>query len=536
MTGALLLLSVLLPLGMLAALAWPRGRRHVPRLLALAPLPAIAAALLGAGAPPLVLDADRLRFTLGLDLPSALLMGLAALLWSAAGLAVRATLARQPGAARFAAWWLLTMAGSLGVFPALDLIGFYLAFAVASLAAFGLVIHDRTPAARRAASVMLLLAVLGEICLLVAFALLAGAAPGESLAIAEVLPALAASPWRGLTVALLIAGFGLKAGLVPLHVWLPLAHPAAPAPASAVLSGALIKAGVVGLLRFLPADGSLSDWGTVLTALGFVTAFHGVLVGVTQANPKTVLAYSSVSQMGVVAAALGLGLSTGQAAAPLAVAFYAGHHVLAKGALFLGTAAAGGHRALWLWPALVLALGFGGLPLTGGALAKAAVKEQFAGNLAGLLAALSAMGSTVLMLHACRRLAAKADPAACPPKLLRAAWLGLAAAALLLPWALQAPLGLGDPRATLAPAELAKALVPVLLGAGLALALRRWGRRLPKVPEGDLLLPMERLARRAAPLGAGMLRAEAALRAWPAAGIALLLVVAALLLALRGPP
>jgi hypothetical protein len=210
--------------------------------------------------------------------------------------------------------------------------------------------------------------------------------------------------------------------------------------------------------------------------------------------------------------------------------------VLAKGALFLGSAAAGGHRALWLWPALVLALGFGGLPPTGGALAKDAVKDLFDGGLAASLAFLSAAGSTLLMLHACARLAAKADPAARPPRLLRAAWLGLAAAALLLPWALYAPLGLGDPWATLAPSALAKALAPVLLGAGLALALRRWGGRLPRVPEGDLLLPAERLARRAAPLGALLLRAEAALRALPAAGIALLLVAAALLLALGAPP
>ena len=97
-------------------------------------------------------------------------------------------------------------------------------------------------------------------------------------------------------------------GLVPLHVWLPLAHPAAPMPASAVLSGAIIKAGVIGLIRFLPLDGSLADWSAGLTSLGLVTAFYAVAVGITQANPKTVLAYSSVSQMGFVAAVLGAGL------------------------------------------------------------------------------------------------------------------------------------------------------------------------------------------------------------------------------------
>ena len=347
MTRILLLAAVLVPLLMLIACIWRRARDRMPGLLWLAPLPALAAALFAAGGPPLVLDAARLRFTLLLDTPSALLLGVAALLWSAAGLYAYGYLGRQP---RFAVWWLITLFGSLGVFIAGDLLSFYLAFAAVSLAAFGLIVFDRTPAARRAGSVTLLLAVLGEVCLLLAFALLAEAAPGDSIAIADVVTALPAMPARNLAIALLVAGFGLKAGLVPLHVWLPLAHPAAPMPASAVLSGAIVKAGVIGLIRFLPADGSLSDWGMVLAVLGFVTAFWGVGCGIVQANPKTVLAYSSVSQMGVVAAALGMGLAQGDPATPLAVAFYAAHHVLAKGALFLGVgvpATMGGRRAVW---------------------------------------------------------------------------------------------------------------------------------------------------------------------------------------------
>ena len=72
-----------------------------------------------------------------------------------------------------------------------------------------------------------------------------------------------AAPGRDLIIGLLLAGFGLKAGLVPLHVWLPLAHPAAPMPASAVLSGAIIKAGIIGLIRFLPRGGALPEWGVV---------------------------------------------------------------------------------------------------------------------------------------------------------------------------------------------------------------------------------------------------------------------------------
>ncbi len=262
---------------------------------------------------------------------------------------------------------------------------------------------------------------LGEAALLAGFALLAAFAPGDSLAIADVLPALAAAPLRDLAIAMLVIGFGLKAGLVPLHVWLPLAHPAAPMPASAVLSGAIIKAGIIGLIRFLPIEATPAGWGQVLAVLGFVTAFWGVAVGITQRNPKTVLAYSSVSQMGVVVAAIGMGLMGGIGTTPASAAFYAMHHVLAKGALFLavGVAAMAGGRARWLvlGPAVVLALGFGGMPLTGGWLAKEAVKAELGSGLAGTLSALSAAGSTLLMLHFARRLAAglAEDAAARPP-------------------------------------------------------------------------------------------------------------------------
>jgi formate hydrogenlyase subunit 3/multisubunit Na+/H+ antiporter MnhD subunit len=168
--------------------------------------------------------------------------------------------------------------------------------------------------------------VLGEICLLLGFALLHAAAPGDSLAIRDVVAALPAAPARAWIVTLLILGFGLKAGLVPLHVWLPLAHPAAPMPASAVLSGAIVKAGIIGLIRFLPFGESLPGWGEVLAAMGLFTAFYGVAIGITQANPKTVLAYSSVSQMGVTVAVLGLALAAGEAGWTRLAAFYAVHH------------------------------------------------------------------------------------------------------------------------------------------------------------------------------------------------------------------
>jgi formate hydrogenlyase subunit 3/multisubunit Na+/H+ antiporter MnhD subunit len=146
-SALLLPATLLVPLLMLAACLSDAARRAMPRLLWLAPLPGLAAALLATGAPPLVLDGERLRFTLALDGPASLLLGSAALLWSAAGAYAAAYLPREDATPRFACWWLLTLAGSLGVFVAGDLVSFYLAFALVSLAAYGLVIHDRTPRA-----------------------------------------------------------------------------------------------------------------------------------------------------------------------------------------------------------------------------------------------------------------------------------------------------------------------------------------------------------------------------------------------------
>src|SRR5699024_2367349 len=147
-----------------------------------------------------------------------------------------------------------------------------------------------------------------------------------------------------------LVGFGVKAGTVPLHVWLPLAHPAAPPAASAVLSGAMVKAGLVGWLRLLPSgpdqtgltDGAIPQtvaiFGWVLLVSALAGGFASAVLGVLQNDPKVVLAYSTISQMGFTTAVVAVGLiepEFGDVTAAAAV-LYAVHHGLAKGALFLG--------------------------------------------------------------------------------------------------------------------------------------------------------------------------------------------------------
>ena len=521
----LLFLALATPLAMLLACVSQAARDRMPRLLALAPAPALVAALLAPTGTTLVLPEPPFRMTLALDPPGAMLLGVAALLWIAAGASASTYLRGDPNAGRFAEWWLLTLAGNLGVFLAADLVSFYLTYSVVSLAAYGLIVHDGTRESLRAGVIYVALAVLGEAFLLMALVFMAQAPPEGGLLIRDAVAALPTSPWRNASLALLMLGLGLKIGLVPGHVWMPLAYSAAPIPAAAVLSGAAVKAGLIGFIRFLPLGVAVPQWGEALATAGLFSAFYGVAIGITQDNPKTVLAYSSVSQMGLLAAALGMGLATGDTRTALATSFSAAHHILVKGGLFLaiGATAAKGAR-LWpvVIPAAVLALGLGGLPFTGGMLAKLALKAQFGEDVVGMLATLSAAGSTVLMLHFLHRLMqTTARDGQAPRTGSTWTWLVMACAAVAVPWALYPMAESGTSLEALAPGILWASLWPVLLGTLLAVGL--WGRRdrLPSVPVGDVVVAGERAMQAAASWGPAIDRTDGYLRQWPVASLAL---------------
>jgi hypothetical protein len=178
-------------------------------------------------------------------------------------------------------------------------------------------------------------------------------------------------------------------------------------------------------------------------------------------------------------------------------------------------------------PVAVLALGLGGLPLTGGALAKLAVKGQFGEGIVGTLATLSAATSTLLMLHFLRRLVQAAPRAshAAPSAGLNWPWLIMAFAAVAVPWALYPTAESGTLLEALAPAKLWAALWPVLIGGVLALGLWRWGHHLPRVPEGDVVVVGEAALRTTVPWGEPMERGDGYLRQWPVASLSLLTLV-----------
>ena len=534
----LLGLALALPLVMLLACISKRIRESMPALLGVAPVPALIASLLAARQSQLEIGTGRVRLTLALDAPGAILLGVAAVLWIAAGIYATSYMRDTPNRGRFVVCWLMAAAGCLGVFVAADMVSLYFLLALLTLGACGMVLHDETPRAWRSSAYYLGLALIGETLVLIGMVMLAAAIPGNSLLIRDAAAVLPSLPQRDLILALLVTGLGLKAGLVPLHVWMPLAHAAAPVPASAVLSGAVVKVGIIGLIRFLPFESALPDWGLALTAAGLFTAFYGVAIGITQAHPKAVLAYSSVSQMGVIIAVLGMGLSAGDATAPLAAAYYASHHVLVKGALFLAVgviAVTGVRRAWWiLVPAAVLALSLGGLPFTGGAIAKYAVKGPLGQGLVGALANASAAGTTLLMLHFVLRLrlaaAKEADAVASIGLVLP--WAAIALAAVLVPWGMYLSLPSDTVFNPLAPKALWAALWPVLIGAALAVASARWGNRLPRIPEGDIAVAIDALVRAAPGWGGRFERVDSVLREWPVAGVSLLVVAIALGVAL----
>lgn len=221
---------------------------------------------------------------------------------------------------------------------------FLAAWEAMSLASFFLVAFDhQRPEVRSAAWIYLLACHLGGACLFALF-LLAGQFCG-SLDFADFTPLAAAGPGLALTLFLLaLLGFGTKAGLLPLHVWLPDAHPAAPSHVSALMSGVMVKTGVYGILRLLtllPAPPAW--WGLLLAALGILGALFGIAMALLQGDVKRCLAYSTVENVGIIFLGLGLGVyGVGEGRPGIAVLGFAGgllhlwNHALFKGLMFLG--------------------------------------------------------------------------------------------------------------------------------------------------------------------------------------------------------
>jgi hydrogenase-4 component B len=416
------------------------------------------------------------------DLVTRAFLGFTALLWACASVYACASHQQDPRRLRFFGFWLLALSGNLLLVMAQDGASFYVGFTLMSLSAYGLVVHQGGSGPRQAGRLYLQLAIVGEM-LLYAGLLLRIFEAGGTYGFAD----WQAAPIGGLTAVLLLVGFGLKAGFWPLHVWLPLAHPAAPAAASAVLSGAMIKAGVLGLWRFLPAqDPLLMDWAGILFAVGMFSAFYGVALGLLQTQAKAALAYSSVSQVGYLLAILALAWQQPEARHlwGTLLALYAVHHGLAKGALFMGAGLASRYRLTRLHGALTLipALALAGAPLTSGAAAKSLFKTQLDQSVSSPWLPLLTLGSLATALLLARALwlmlrSQKPTLVTLPPRTALVPWalLCLMPLATTLAWPVMRAPGLSSASLSAIWAMLWPLLAAALL---VALVIRR-GWRLP---------------------------------------------------------
>lgn len=238
------------------------------------------------------------------------------------------------------------IAGMNVVLIAGDAFSFLVGWEFMSLASWALVVSDdRNEEHRYAGLVYIVMATGGALALLLAFGLLAGAAGDYGFDVMRASPRAAPA---ALVLALALIGCGSKAGLVPLHAWLPLAHPAAPSHVSALMSGVMTKVAVYGFVRivFDLAGPPQWWWSIPVLLVGGVTTLLGVLHALMQQDLKKLLAYSTVENIGIVFIGLGLALAFGanghETAAALALTaalFHVLNHSLFKSLLFLGAGA-----------------------------------------------------------------------------------------------------------------------------------------------------------------------------------------------------
>jgi len=257
--------------------------------------------------------------------------------------------AHEPQPQRVLPFYPAFLAGMNLVLLANDAFSFLVGWEFMSLSSWALVVsNDRDANNRQAGYTYLVMALCGTLALLLAFGLLAGSSGGYSFA--EMRQAL---PSARISIAVLLLGLvgaGSKAGLFPLHGWLPLAHPAAPSHVSALMSGVMTKVAIYGFMRLafdLAEVGDAGRWlGAVLVGLGAITAVYGVLAALFETDIKRVLAYSTIENIGIIFGALGLAIAlraddyTLIAAVALSAALlHAANHALFKSLLFMGAGA-----------------------------------------------------------------------------------------------------------------------------------------------------------------------------------------------------
>ncbi|MEW5920074.1 MAG: monovalent cation/H+ antiporter subunit D family protein [Bacillota bacterium] len=273
--------------------------------------------------------ADILSFCLAL---------ISALVWMLVSIYSIDYMSHEHGTDRYYPIFIFVLGSCLGIFMAGDFFTLFVFFELMSLLSYVLVIHEETKEALRAGYKYLIMTIIGGLALFFAIVIVFELAGSVSLSEGT----LVAVPSTMALLAFInfLIGFGMKAGMFPLHVWLPDAHPVAPSPASALLSGIMLKTGAYGLLRVIFTVFNIpliqeARWDIIVLVLAVITILLGSAVALTQEDLKRRLAYSSVGQMGYVI--LGMVLFTERAL--IGDIFHIFSHALMKSTLFLAAGA-----------------------------------------------------------------------------------------------------------------------------------------------------------------------------------------------------
>ena len=320
---------------------------------------------------------------------------IAALMWMMTTLLSEEYFRHHENRNRFYLFLLFTLGATMGVFLSEDLFTTFIFFEIMSFTSYVWVAQEETAGALRAAATYLAVAVTGGLVMLMGVFILYHEL--GTLMIPQLLEAAKSYPNKNLLYgagACLLVGFGAKAGAFPLHIWLPKAHPVAPAPASALLSGILTKTGIFGIL-VISSGLFLHDvtWGNLILAIGVLTMAGGALLAVFSVDLKRTLACSSMSQIGFILVGIGMQGLLGEENA-LAVHGTLLHMVnhsmiklvlfMAAGVIFMNTHALnlneirgfGRKKPLLKGIFLIGALTIGGIPMFGGYISKTLLHES----------------------------------------------------------------------------------------------------------------------------------------------------------------
>lgn len=332
------------------------------------------------------LKLDGFRFLYGM---------VTALMWMMTTIFSKEYFAHYRNRNRYYLFMLMTLGATMGVFLSADLFTTFIFFEIMSFTSYVWVAHDERKDSLRAAETYLAVAVIGGMVMLMGLFLLY-----HQVGTLEMDLLLEASRKCENKTVLYVAGgcmlfgFGAKAGMFPLHIWLPKAHPVAPAPASALLSGILTKSGIFGIL-VVSCNVFLHDknWGSVVLWLGVVTMFGGAMLAVFSVNLKRALACSSMSQIGFILIGIGMQGILGEenALAVRGTVLHMVNHSLIKLVLFMAAGVVyfnlhklelndirgfGRKKPLLMFSFLMGALSIGGIPLWSGYISKTLLHES----------------------------------------------------------------------------------------------------------------------------------------------------------------